>query len=160
MRQKFQGCNMTAISPAQVPLISDVHLGCGPEAHRRGGCQAFPAVEFGSKGKGSQAAHYTRHVAWAKGTGSKWKTSGVWTNDSKVWTPGQELKLTHSSRVGPRRRPRWAAPGEWKGRGGGPRSWLTASPLCNENGILNRIKLGRQNKAIPLNKCSALKQPE
>lgn len=36
---------------------------------------------------------------------------------------------------------------------------LRANPLLNGKGILNgRLRLGRQNKAIPPNKCSALKQ--
>ena len=72
--------------------------------------------------------------------------------------PHQEQKLTHNLGVGPEGRA-----GSSRGMGGGA-SWKLANSKpptpSNGNGIPNRIKLGRQNKAIPLNKCSALKQPE
>ena len=85
--------------------------------------------------------------------------SGAWTKDRKVWTPHQAQRPTHSPRVGRHRRQSWAILEEWEEGHSG--SWLIASPTpCNGNGILNRTKLGRQNKAIPLNKCSTLKQPE
>lgn len=66
--------------------------------------QSFPAVGFRSQRTGNQAAHYTRHMAWEKAGESKWKMSGAWTKDRKVWILCQKLRLIHSSRVGLHRR--------------------------------------------------------
>lgn len=98
----------------------------------------FPAVRFGSQRTGSQAAHYTRHAAWEKGRVSKWKISGAWTKDRKVWMPCQELKLTQSPRVGLRRRQSWATLGAGSGE-----SWK----LAKSKAPLQWKRYSKQNKA-------------
>lgn len=113
---------------------------------------SFLTVGLGAGGQGAG------HMAWEKGKGEQMQNVRCLDQGQESMDSLSAAEADHGPRVGPHGRQRGAALGEWERES--PGSWLIANTLCNGNGVLNRIKLGRQNKAIPLNKCSALKQPE
>lgn len=113
---------------------------------------SFLAVGLGTRGQGAG------HMAWEKEKGEQMENVRCLDQGQESMDSLSAAEADHGPRVGPHGRQRGAVLGEWERES--PGSWLTANTLCNGNGVLNRIKLGRQNKAIPLNKCSALKQPE